>query len=222
MRFSLSRVFPGILSAFVAIGAAQAQVHTLYQNNFETGQLGHEWTGNTSLDNQYQRYFTQFNGRYTNDRINLTLNSAPDPGQGKHNVYYVNFDLYIIDSWDGNSNSYGPDTFKVTVGNTTLLQTTFCNQNTNQSFPRRPDMGPFQMGFNQSWNDSIYRNIGLQFVAPQGTPFTITFAGVNLQAKSDESWGIDNIRVRYEAVPAPGAAATLALGGLLATRRRRA
>ncbi|MCC6227698.1 MAG: PEP-CTERM sorting domain-containing protein [Phycisphaerales bacterium] len=221
MGLSLSRLIPGVLVACVAASAANAQIHTLYENNFESGRLGSEWTGPTSVDSHYQRYFSVFNGRYTNDTITLSLDPAPNPGAGKYNLYTLRFDLYVIDSWDGNNQAYGPDTFAVSLGNTKLFLETFSNQDTNQTYARRPDAGPYQMGFNNSWKDSIYRNIAVQFTAPQDQKLKLSFTGKNLQSMSDESWGIDNVRVRYESVPAPGAAALLGMGGLLAARRRR-
>lgn len=219
MALSISRVAPAVITACVAVASAQAQVHTLYSNDFENG-LGSAWTGNTNIASDYKRYFTQFNGRYTNDRIDLNLTTPAGPGAGKYYLYTVIFDLYIIDSWDGNSQAYGPDRFKVSIGNNVLLNESFSNQDTNQSY-RQPDMGPFHMGYNSQWKDSIYRNITLQFTAADNASIAIRFAGENLQAKSDESWGLDNVKVRYQAVPAPGAAALLPLGGLLAARRRR-
>ncbi len=219
MGLSISRIAPGVITACLAIGSASAQTHTLYSNDFENG-LGTAWTGNTSVASDYRRYFTQFNGRYTNDRIDLNLTTAANPGAGKHNLYTLSFDLYIIDSWDGNSQTHGPDRFKVSIGNDVLLCETFSNQDNNQSF-RRPDMGPFHMGYTSTWKDSVYRNITLQFTAEDSARIAIRFAGENLQSKSDESWGLDNAKVRYEAVPAPGAAALLGMGGLLAARRRR-
>lgn len=219
MALSISRVAPAVITACVAVGGAQAQVHTLYSNDFENG-LGSAWTGNTNIASDYKRYFTQFNGRYTNDRIDLNLTTPAGPGAGEYYLYTVIFDLYIIDSWDGNSQAYGPDRFKVSIGNNVLFNETFSNQDKNQSY-RQPDLGPFHMGYNSQWKDSIYRNITLQFTAADNARIAIRFAGENLQAKSDESWGLDNVKVRYQAVPAPGAAALLSLGGLLAARRRR-
>ena len=45
------------------------------------------------------------------------------------------FDLYIIDSWDGNHSSHGPDLFTFNIDGTSLLSATFSNSGTSQSYP---------------------------------------------------------------------------------------
>src|SRR5262249_26028151 len=64
-----------------------------------------------------------------------------------------------------------------------------------QSYPRQPDTGRVQLGFNGSYVDAIYRDIEVAFTASNATT-QITFSGQNLQNVDDESWGIDNVSVR--------------------------
>ncbi len=236
----------GVLAVLSLTGLAQAD-EILYENNFEVGPLGSEWSTNSVLTREGS--FTQFNGRYTNDASVLTLAAAPNPGGkgggsgndsgdsgggndggdggggggggSQYIVYTLEFDFYAIDSWDGNYEGYGPDTFEVQRNGETLFSETFANTHEGQSF-RRPDVGPEPIGFAPHWADSIYRDITLSFEIPESAEtFNLSFQGIGLQSMSDESWGIDNITVRYSVVPAP---ATLSAGGLmllLGTRRRR-
>ena len=44
------------------------------------------------------------------------------------------------------------------------------------------------------WNDAVYGDVELRFVAGAGVN-RIVFEGVNLQGVGDESWGLDNVRV---------------------------
>lgn len=149
--------------------------------------------------------------------VSFTLDTPAAPV-----VYSVIFDLYIIDSWDANT-----DSFAVAVNGTTLFDEFFSNFHLDTNF-RMPDVGPTDMGFN-TWADTIYRNIRLDFQLDPSVDFMdIDFIGRTDQTLADESWGIDNVRVlshdgtlAFASVPAPGAAITLVLGcsGLLRRRR---
>lgn len=133
----------------------------------------------------------------------------------------VTFDLYVIDSWDGMESTFGVDKFLVRANNTLIFDESFTNQPGNrQSYAGLPQVGGTNLGFN-SFNDSIYRNISIDFTVTQGQPIVLLFTDTLNQINNDEAWGIDNVRVSYEVVPAPGAMAMLGGAGLLATRRRR-
>lgn len=141
-------------------------------------------------------------------------------GGTSYRVYNLTFDLYTIDSWDGNG-PQGPDSFRVYVNDALKLNETFATgDGLTQSF-RPADVGPVHLGFSPGWKDSIYRDISIDFTLPQGSKWLwFDFVGVNLQAMHDESWGIDNVRVSTTVVPAPGPLA-LAMGGVAMLRRRR-
>ncbi|MFG0327032.1 MAG: PEP-CTERM sorting domain-containing protein [Phycisphaerales bacterium JB037] len=142
-------------------------------------------------------------------------------GDGNTVRYSLLFDLYIIDSWDGDDSGFGRDEFGVAVNGNPLFRESFANQHTGQSF-REPDLGRWHMGFNNARPDSIYRNIELGFtVEAAERTLRIDFTGYGLQTLSDESWGIDNVRVYAEVVPAPGSLAVMSLAGLGLARRRR-
>ncbi|MBK7404023.1 MAG: hypothetical protein IPJ41_05190 [Phycisphaerales bacterium] len=63
----------------LAAGLAHADT-ILYQNDFEKGSLGSEWSSNSVLDQSTN--FTRFNGRYSNAGITLVL-PLPPSGGGK-------------------------------------------------------------------------------------------------------------------------------------------
>lgn len=212
----------GAAVAMTLAGMAHAG-EILYQNDFESGPLGPEWSSNSLLVREGA--FTRFNGRYTNSASVLTLGAVPPPdgkgsgdddngggGGSQRVVYSLEFDFYAIDSWDGNAESYGPDTFEVRLNGAAIFSETFANTHQGQSF-RRPDVGPEHIGFSPAWEDSIYRDITLAFEIPaEAETFRLSFVGIGLQSIYDESWGIDNVTVSYDVVPAP---ATLSAGGLM-------
>ena len=75
--------------------------------------------------------FSRYSGRFNNDNQTLSLTGLT-AGQS----YTLSFDLYILDSWDGNSPSVGPDLIDVSIDGQRLLRETFDNQG--------PDIGAVQ------------------------------------------------------------------------------
>jgi hypothetical protein len=139
-------------------------------------------------------------------------------------LYSLEFDLYTIDSWDGEGR-YGPDVFEVRANGATMFHETFSNGLKPQSF-RPPDVGPEHLGYGSTWKDSIYRDIRVDFTIPEGSQnVSVTFVGIGLQGLIDESWGIDNIglsyEVRYGPIPAPATLGAAAAGLALFGRARR-
>jgi len=215
----------------------------LYQNDFEAQSVGTEWSNFTRLESHEN--FTRFNGRYSyNDGVTLFLDAPPDRGGdsdngngggdngdgdngngggggggNQYNLYTVNFDLYIIDTWDGNGTP-GPDALEVRIGANPIFHETFTNLSwMTQSF-RSPDVGPAPLGYDPLWGDSIYRDISVDFTLPENANrIVLTWQSLGLQGLNDESWGIDNVSVNYRTVPAP--ATLVPLAGLLGLGRRR-
>lgn len=225
-----NRVLAALICSCGLSTLASAQSGVLYSNSFEAREMGAEWSSNSRLEWWYPT-FTTFNGNYSGSFTQLTLparapgsNSGPGgDGGGGYNylLYTVTFDFYAIDSWDGNDTRYGMDTFQVLVNNRSLLRDTFSNHATISQTFRAPDMGGTNLGFDDRWNDSIYRRIALNFTVPDGAPIQIRWEDLGLQGMNDESWGIDNVVVSYQMVPAPGAALSLGSGLLMFGRRRR-
>lgn len=141
-------------------------------------------------------------------------------GEPERLLCTVLFDLYAIDSWDGYEPVHGVDSFQVLVNGVLLFEESISNQHPLQSM-RAPDIGPAHMGYNSSMKDSIYRDVAVVFEPGEAAMLNIVFRGRNLLTMNDESWGIDNVRVSYELVPSPGAAAVVGMAGVVAARRRR-
>jgi serine/threonine protein kinase len=98
---------------------------TPYVNNFE-GSVGNEWTKTKITTAPVGRKFL---GDFGNEEeVKLKLENLP-----VHTTITLNFDLYILRSWDGNGppeNNWGPDIWTLKVlgsGERTLLAATFCN-----------------------------------------------------------------------------------------------
>jgi len=148
----------------------------------------------------------KFLGQFGNGGPKLQLTGLPP-----HNRVRLEFDLYLIRSWDGNDPIYGPDNFRVAVENgPSLLDTTFACaiSAATQSYPFGPgnpsppltgaaERGTLGYGFgNYADLDAVY-HFSLGF-AHQDSGLSLDFAGAGLQEVADESWGLDNVRVTVE------------------------
>ena len=135
------------------------------------------------------------------------------PGLRAHNSLTLDFDLYILKSWDGNNPTYGPDRWSVAIsGGPTLLSTTFSNNFKTgsdlslQDYPSTnspPQTGAFatnQLGYGFWFGDAAYH---MSFTFPHtASSVTVVFSSSMNEGKSekvrstrDESWGLDNVRV---------------------------
>ena len=151
--------------------------------DFQSG-AGAEWS--TNVTDSSVAAFTRFLGRFSNGSAVLTLPTVPG------RAYVVEFDLMIIDTWDGNS---GPDYFNVDIAGSQVFHHTFSNMGGSQTYPGAPDVGGQNFGWWSSYADSIYRGIAIPFVATT-TSTAIRFYDGGLEGLSNESWGIDNVGVR--------------------------
>lgn len=162
--------------------------NVIYANDFESS-IGSEWSVTTN-DNTYPSVFSRFLGRFNSSNAELTINTVPG------NLYLLEFDLYAIDSWDGNNEN---DFFNISVNNQQVFHETVTNNlGYTQSF-RLPDiggMGTASLGFVTFYSDSIYRKIPIAFTATDTTT-RINFGDSHIftEGLNDESWGIDNIKV---------------------------
>src|SRR5690606_14050797 len=84
-------------------------------------------------------------------------------GGGGGVTFLLRFDLYVIDSSDGNAlPAHRPDLFEVYINGEVAFSHTFSNHWPAQSYPLAPDVGPTHLGFGID-TDSIYRNIEVPF-----------------------------------------------------------
>lgn len=152
----------------------------------------------------------RFLGQLGGGEVRLSL--AP---LGPHRRLEVSFDLFIIRSWDGNeASSNGPDIFDVHLADETkLLSTTFRNQGVfpgdSQGYPgaypggnNPPRSGAAEtnsLGYMLQGQpcDTVY-HIRLEFAHTADSieiHFQSTLPDLT-QNISNESWGLDNVRVR--------------------------
>lgn len=231
------RLLHALLLAPLLFHASASHAMVVYEHDFQSA-VGSEWTHTTRQDTPTPYPFgpRSFLGEFGNDTVSLNL-----LGLAPHDSVLLEFDLYLIRSWDGSSAGtaydYGDDAFKVSVGGgPVLLDETFSNGNpAGQSFGPASS-NPYFSGAAETYSlgyvfvdgtqqtsqvmDSVYR---LSFAFAHSTDLlTLNFSGYGLQGMDDESWGLDNVRV--SAVPEPGVAPMLGLGALALawrTRKRR-
>jgi Ca2+-binding RTX toxin-like protein len=198
-------------------------LNNIYSNNFETS-AGSEWSKtNRSTTPIGGRKFL---GEFSNDTVSLTLNNP----LLNNNTITVEFDLFIIRYWDGNTgyadSNYGDATFTLTTSNgQTLFNTTFSNYDTTttpnysttQSYPNSAGQGNYPartgavenntLGY-QNWYDgtkldSVYHLTSTFTNASNPLSLNFTASGLGLWYNTSDvgSWGIDNISVRVLDVP---------------------
>lgn len=203
-----------VAGATAACATASAGPIVIYQQDFEKpGMIGPEWS-RTGTDSAPA--LTRFSARLANDHLTLTL--ATTPGL----AYSLQFDLYILDTWDGRSDRWGHDLFGVKIDDSVVFAEYFDNQMDSPTATfRNPDqVGQFGFRAREFDEDAIFRAITLDFTA-SGESTRVAFFGSGLQGVADESWGIDNVFVTMNAVPAPATAGVMLGAGLALTRRRR-
>ncbi len=167
----------------------------VFFDDFESG-ASSSWS-DSRIDSSYPNVFTQFSGRFNHGSQTLTL--ATIPGE----TYTLEWDLYLLDSWDGSHSLYGPDYFNIDIDGKQVFHETFTNF-PEQNFPQTFTESPYEIGsygLTSYYRDSIYRDIQLTFTAQNATT-TIRFSdelnfveSVSL-GLADETWGIDNVEVK--------------------------
>jgi hypothetical protein len=196
----------------LASGDAEAASEQVYSNDFATA-IGPAWStqeDETSPDGE------RFLGRFANDdSATLSLSGLP-----AHDRLVVEFDIYIMDSMDGNDTGpesgeeedgvAHPDIFAFSADGTLLKKTTFGNRHP-QAFPgdypgasNPPKAGATavdSLGYDE---DTTFR-LSLSF-PHSGNTVAFTAAGSGLEDLNDESWGLDNVSVSAERAALPIAA----------------
>jgi|GEM_PF-2237761 len=137
-------------------------------------------------------------GPFNNQLVQLNLTNLP-----LHDSIEISFDLYIYDTWDGNSTVSGPDVWSLLVNNNQTLHTTFSNTGEIQSFPEDyPASHPtFAGAFDTllplrcwSWKSALYKI--KKKVQHNSNTLSLGFEGSGLQSVCDESWSIDNVSLQ--------------------------
>jgi len=169
----------------------------VYENDFDSF-IGSEWSDNTT--STYNS--TTVLGNFNNASTTLNLSNLPT-----HNSIKAVFDLYLLDSWDGNA---GPDIWNLSIDGSSTINTTFANTNfgggTQQSYPgnysstNAPLTGVNQMGLpNICYTginsvSSLYK-IDSPFSTHSATSANINFSASGLESSCNESWAIDSVKI---------------------------
>lgn len=181
------------------VAKKQEKGSTVFQSNFAK-EATDEWSDKsvTTAPKSGQNFLGPFRAK----SITLTLGDLP-----KHERVRLSFDLFVIQSWDGNYKGEGPDLFDVTVDHgPRLMHTTFVNRpnlsSRKQSYPDEYGISDFQplvgaakkntLGyiFYNQISDSIY-HVERTF-SHSDKSVKIAFAATNID---DEQWGLDDVKV---------------------------
>jgi hypothetical protein len=187
------------------------QSHPLRSYDFQ-GPVGTEWSSQMRAATPSGR---QFLGHFSNGAVKLKLTELPE-----HEEITVSFDLYIINSWDGNQRfrkdcapqgcPVGPDIWSYGIeGGEVFLTTTFSNISSmgyyhEQAYPGTypgPSVAP-RTGATEAntlgyrfFGDAVYH---IEKTFKHNDPnLSFFFSASGLQDMSDESWGIDNVHITY-------------------------
>ncbi len=179
----------------------ESQVNEVFvKYDFESG-ANADWNNSTigTTPTGGRKYL----GEFSNADIRLNLKGLPT-----HCRFLVEFDLFIMKSWDGNSSSSGPDIWSMgIIGNVSpIINTTFGISGTYQDYPgsfvsanlntgKSPRYGASEPNnsLGVSGSDNVYHIVaeGLH----SGNTAQLYFLTTALQGAGDESWGLDNVVV---------------------------
>lgn len=189
-------------STIATIQLTLDQNPVMYFKDFTTGPAGSEWsTTQVTTSPAGQRFLGELGNSSTTLRV--------DSLRG-HTRITLEFDIYIIDSWNGNGgqgSAAAPDIVEVSVvGGAVLKKTTFSNKPSDvQAFPGNYPGSVFAAGTgalglgtlgyppdSDHFGDSSYR-LRLTF-DHTGSSIQIRFASQQTSGQN-ERWGIDNVRL---------------------------
>lgn len=187
-----------LLAGTIPAGAeVTGRTLVVHESDFEAGLAAPEWSRTLVSTTPSGRGFL---GPFDNHQVNLTLRDLVE-----HTHAIVEFDLYLIDSWDG-AGDYccGPDEVVVDVGGVgELLRSTFSNTGccNKQHYPH-PTGGALHaartgalesntLGY-PNFGDTVYR---FRFEFAHDGDIELRFRTSLLQRMPDEGWGLDNVRV---------------------------
>ncbi len=201
------------LSHFITANGVVADLpsgRVAYLNGFED-RVGEEWSKtDVSTTPIGERKFL---GNFGPEKVSFSLTELP-----KHRFVRVEFDLFLIQSWDGSSRNWGPDIWEMSVeSGPRLIHATFTNcgyyrDNNVQSFP-----DDHQSTTHKGWTGAsekqslgykwfLTHNNGKGYVTDGVYKINVIFphneASLKLNFKShcedtkeDQSWGLDNVKV---------------------------
>ncbi|MEM6820952.1 MAG: redoxin domain-containing protein [Verrucomicrobiota bacterium] len=152
-----------------------------------------------------------FLGPFGFEEVTLKLDSL-----AQHNWVTIEFDLYLLGSWNGNNTKYGPDVFTVALGDGRVLHRTSFSQRLGKYSQAYPGFFPIHrlpertgavekntLGhtFKNEESSTVYR-------VKRTIPHRAKSVKIKIMAESDvssqnESWGIDNFKLTcHDQIPA--------------------
>jgi hypothetical protein len=163
-----------------------------------------------------------FLGQFSNETACLQLKNIP-----QHTWLKLSFDLYLIRSWNGNTENWlpyspnapalpgaelanpgwvvGPDRFQIQADSLGLLNATFANypgSYPGEDYPTQTgaaEINTLGYIFDVAAMDSVYH---LTFVFQHDSAqLELDFSALGLQEIANESWGLDNLQVAYNRLP---------------------
>lgn len=176
-----------------------AGMQVLYKTGFDGAEAGSEWSVQSLAETP--RLNDAYLGELGNETATLHLAGLP-----AHSELVVEFDLYVVGSWEGNG--YAPsesaDRWSVTVDGTPRFETTFSNvEGYEQAYPDQwgegindagtEAAGVGKLGYGQT--DSVY-HVRRTF-SHSLSSLQLDFSAMGLDVLGDdvESWGIDNVTI---------------------------
>ena len=208
----------GIAALVLFFVAPNALAQQVYSNDFSGG-AGGEWSSATTSTSNGEVFLAESSEGSSAGTNTLSLSNLP-----AHDSVTVTFDLYIIESWDGNAEyCCGPDTWQLTADGTLVFVSNFANYadggNQTQAYPAEiAPNGPGatnpvgtgasatgHLGFGSG--DFGDRTYSLSFTFPHSaSSIALGFTSGQDQQSGDEGWGLDNVTVTVSAtsvVPGP-------------------
>ena len=159
----------------------------------------------------------------------------PDPWNGEQvtltldnlaaGVYNISFDLYTINTWDGDDYDCGPDTIEFLINGSTVFSGWFASGGNNSAGLTASEYDSL------SFEDDFENSIGNVGYSPNfafthtGGSLTLSFIGTPSQPEQlngntgfyDEPWALDNVSVSSLSEPIPEPATILLFGTGLAS-----
>jgi hypothetical protein len=229
----------GVLGALVNLTGPRASADvTVYSNDFSAS-AGVEWSNNSIVASNGEKFLGANQSGSLASGFGAGTDTLTLAGLAAHDQVTVSFDLYIIQSWDGNGpNGGGPDNWRLDQNGNNLLLTNFANfaNGNTQSYstatpnglgfsnaPRSGESAAGHLGFGDGdFGDATY-HFSFTFASTAST-LALAFTSLQNQAPGDEGWGLDNmsVSIRPTAAPEPSSLALLGLGALGLLRHRRA
>jgi hypothetical protein len=177
--------------AFLSVEDIGLNTLPFYFNNFEL-EAGQEWS-------QAQRIAydgSMILGNFANQEVGFSLAGLPN-----HEAVIVSFDLYMIDSWDGNGPA-GGETWLWTADGQTVLNTNFTSfQSKSQCYPDNcPAANPWGTGSDAAIPGYCFPMDGFRYHVVKTIPhnsatLNLNFQALGLQGLCDESWAFDDFSI---------------------------